>query len=318
MVAGEADQQIAAVARALELGIDYFDTSPDYGLGRAEENLGRALRAVGATPTLCTKVEVLPEDLDDAAGAVRRSFEESLRRLDVERVDILMIHNAPAAERVLHTERWGALEVGDFLGPRGALSELERLKSDGAVDVIGFTCARADAASVRELLDTGAFGMINVWYNLLNPSAGVTAPEGLRVELDYEDIIDYARARDVGVAAFRPLAGGALTGQATGQAARHPLAGGLITRDPKPFQRDLARAGALAEALGVDGHELTELAYRFALDHQGVTTVLGGFSDITQLDDVAAMADLPELSSEERDVIVRLWQHNFDRHREVP
>jgi L-glyceraldehyde 3-phosphate reductase len=318
MVAGQPDQQVAAVTRALELGIDYFDTSPDYGLGRAEENLGRALRAVRATPTLCSKVEVLPDDLDDVASAVQRSVEQSLRRLGVNRIDILMIHNGPAADRVLHTERWGALKVGDFLGPRGAIAGLEALQADDVVDVIGFTCARADAASVRELLDTGVFGMINVWYNLLNPSAGVTIPKRMVVDLDYEDIIDYAMERGVGVAAFRPLAGGALTGQATGHAGRHPLAGGFITRNPKGFEQDLARAQAVAEALGVDGQELTRLAYRFALDHPGVTTVLGGFSDITQLEEVAAIADLPELTDEDREVLRRLWQSNFDGHREVP
>jgi len=125
------------------------------------------------------------------------------------------------------------------------------------------------------------------------------------------------RGRGLRAIVFRPLGGGALTAQATGRATRHPLAGGQITRDPKPFEQDLARARELATALGLDGAELSRLAYRFALDHPGITTVLGGFSDEAQLEEMASIADAPGLTEEERSRVLGVWRSNFDAQQEV-
>jgi aryl-alcohol dehydrogenase-like predicted oxidoreductase len=57
MVRGELPEQIRVIERALALGITYFDNAPDYGNGRAEENLGRALKELGARPVINSKVE---------------------------------------------------------------------------------------------------------------------------------------------------------------------------------------------------------------------------------------------------------------------
>src|SRR5438093_6880703 len=80
MINGTYDEQLHTVARALELGINYFDESPDYGDGVSETNLGRILKELGATPVITTKVEVREENLGDIAGHVERSVEASLAR----------------------------------------------------------------------------------------------------------------------------------------------------------------------------------------------------------------------------------------------
>jgi aryl-alcohol dehydrogenase-like predicted oxidoreductase len=96
MVRGSPAEQLAIVARALELGVTYFDNSPDYGDGTAETNLGIVLKSLGARPILNTKVEIRSENLNDVAGHVVRSAEDSLRRLGVDHVDVFQIHNGPA------------------------------------------------------------------------------------------------------------------------------------------------------------------------------------------------------------------------------
>ena len=68
MVRGTAAEQEHAVGRALELGINYFDNSPDYGDGRAEEALGRALKSLRQRPLVNSKVEIRAADLADIAG----------------------------------------------------------------------------------------------------------------------------------------------------------------------------------------------------------------------------------------------------------
>ena len=78
MVRGSPAEQLPIVARALELGVTYFDNAPDYGDGTAETNLGIVLKSLGARPILNTKVEIRAENLDDVAGHVVRSAEASL------------------------------------------------------------------------------------------------------------------------------------------------------------------------------------------------------------------------------------------------
>ena len=67
MVRGEPAEQRAAVARAIEGGITYFDTAAQYGEGRSEENLGRVLRELGADVLVGTKVRLAPDEVPDAA-----------------------------------------------------------------------------------------------------------------------------------------------------------------------------------------------------------------------------------------------------------
>src|SRR5437667_9174423 len=75
MTKGEPADQRRAVERALAAGITYFDTARGYGDGRSEENLGRVLRELGAWDRVVvgTKFRVEPTEIDDAAGAIRRS-----------------------------------------------------------------------------------------------------------------------------------------------------------------------------------------------------------------------------------------------------
>src|ERR1700682_5185504 len=96
MVRGRPAEQLPIVARALELGVSYFDNAPDYGDGIAETNLGLALKTLGARPVLNTKVEIRADNLGDVADHVVRSAEGSLRRLGVERIDVFQIHNGPS------------------------------------------------------------------------------------------------------------------------------------------------------------------------------------------------------------------------------
>src|SRR5215471_5743322 len=93
MVRGTPAEQERAVARALELGINYFDTAPLYGDGQSEQNLGRALRVLKPAVHVGTKVRLPALAATALPGAVTRSLEESLRRLGRERVDLLQLHN---------------------------------------------------------------------------------------------------------------------------------------------------------------------------------------------------------------------------------
>lgn len=313
MVKGTPRQQRDAVARALELGINYFDTSPDYGKGAAEVNLGRILRELDADPIVVTKVEVMPPDLDDIEGKIARSLDASLQRLGMDSVEILMIHNPPRLARDLSAPGWTPLTPEDFLGP--CLRGLETARRAGKARHFGFTCENAEPAAVYPLLESGHFGAINAWYNLVNPTSGKTMPEGIvfgKHYDDYAEIVTRAKAAGVGVAIIRPLAGGALAPSVVegGVTARHPLAGGVYSRDPETFRPEASRGRAFG-FLHREGRSLPDAAYAFILMSDAVSTVIAGPSDGEQLEELVRCSGAPPLSAEECARIDDVYRHNF-------
>ena len=130
LVRGTPQDQHRTFERALELGINYWDTSPDYGdhVGLAETNIGKLMKEFQVRPIITTKVEVMPNDLDDVAGAVERSLENSLKRLDTDWVDVLQIHNPPALETDTTVSGWIHLGMKDYLAlVHGTMAEDEGL-----------------------------------------------------------------------------------------------------------------------------------------------------------------------------------------------
>ncbi len=311
-------ERLRAFERALELGINYFDTSPDYGKGRAEENLGDAIKRFAGQSKkplyVSTKVEIMPEDFGDIVGKIVRSTDESLKRLQMDSVDVLMIHNPPRLSRNMEAAHWKPMTPDDMLGP--ALEGLEKVRTAGKARFFGFTCENSEPAAVKPVLSSGHYDVINCWYNIVNPTAGMKPPAGIVFGRDYDDydgIITHAGACDVGVVVIRPLSGGALTPQALtqGEHGRHPNAGGMYTRNPQAFRPEVIRGKAFA-FLHKPPRTLPVAGYRFALTHDAVSTVAGGFSDLAQLEETVSAAGYPPLSAEEMEQIRAVYTRNFD------
>jgi aryl-alcohol dehydrogenase-like predicted oxidoreductase len=255
----------------------------------------------------------MPDELDDIEGKIARSLDDSLRRLGMEAVDVLMMHNAPRLEHDLNAPTWTPLTPEDFLGP--ALRALERARSSGKARCLGIACDLAEPAATKPLLETGAFAVINANYSLVNPSGGMRLPPSVEVGpeyVDYDGIITHAGRHGVGVALIRPLAGGALSQQIVdaGAAGRHALAGGILTRKPEFFEPDVRRGRAFA-FLETRSRSLAQAAYTFALMNPAVTTVLGGYSDRAQLEELAAVSGMPPLSAAEMAGIEAAYAGNF-------
>jgi aryl-alcohol dehydrogenase-like predicted oxidoreductase len=309
MIDGDLNEQCRVVGRAIERGINYFDTAAGYGTHKSEISLGHVLKRLGVRPIINTKVEVDLAQVGDVAAAVVASIEGSLERLQVDCVDIAMIHNSPVFQRPADFRGWLPLTIDEYLGPRGALAGLERLRRDGKARFFGLVNERPDVDLVRRLLDTGQFDLLNVQCNLLNPTAMMPAPSGLRVDLDNGAIISYAAVRGAGVAIFSPMARGVLTDRAVAGCARHPLAGTGVTRNPESYQALLARARTLA-FLARDGSSLSQEAARFLLANPGITTILGGFTAAEHVDELAASGMAP-LDDVDLARVAMIWRANF-------
>ena len=311
MVRGRPDEQLAIVGRALELGITYFDNAPDYGDGIAETHLGRALKTLGVRPVLNTKVEIRKGNLGDVAGHIVRSAEESLRRLGVDYVDMLQIHNGPSRTGPkLEGRSYTQLSLDHFLQQGGVLDGIERLKRSGKIKYAGFICRGNDGAEVRQLLDTGVFDLINVPYTLFNPTAGRGRPNGLTLEKDFSDVISSAHARGAAAAVYSPLASGFLTDDSVAGLPRHELARVYDLESPASLRlRRMARE--LTFLSRENGCTLAQAAFRFALMHDGVATALGGFSTQAQLEEIAAVSGAPPFSANQMRRLEALWNADF-------
>jgi aryl-alcohol dehydrogenase-like predicted oxidoreductase len=211
MVGGAPDQRRAAVARALELGIDYFDTAPVYGDTASEAHLGETLRALGATPIVATKVALEARDFGDICGAVIRSVEASVERLGVP-IALIQLHNRVGVQRADKAEygTGALLTVDDVLGPGGVVEAFRALRDRGLVRFFGCSAYGGDPAAVARLIDSGAFDTIIINYSMLNRSAWI--PGG--VARDYAGAGRKAAAAGMGVIGLRVLEGGALAAKA--------------------------------------------------------------------------------------------------------
>jgi len=289
IVRGTPADRERAVARALDLGINYFDTAASYGSGESEKNLGQVLRALRPDIVLGTKFRIDPPDHGRIADAITASLDASLRRLGRERVDLLQLHN-----RIAGDDR--ALDVATILDQ--VAPALERLQAQGKIGFFGIT-ALGDTPALHRVIDAGTFYTAQVCYNLLNPSAGEPMPPGTRAQ-NFGALLDHTRANKMGVIGIRVLAGGALSGVET----RHPLA--MPKVDPiatgPDYAADVARARQL-EALVREGHaaSLVEAAIRFTLSSDAVSTALVGYSNLEQLEYAAAAANRGPLPRAARD-----------------
>lgn len=318
LVQGEPHEQRAVVAKALESGITTFDTSPDYGKGLAEVNLGRVLKDVGAPEVeVMTKVEIMPEHLDihldNIAGRVVESVEDSLTRMRRDHVDMVVLHNPCRTQRNPGVRfPWTPLTPRDVLGD--VLTGMARLVDAGKTRLIGAACERAEVAAVREVLNSGQIDFIDIWFNLANPTAGrSTQIPGIPAEEDYTGLLEIAAQRGVAVGVIRPLAGGALTSGVLerGAAGRHRLSGGYFTQFPALLEPEIRRARRFAKLDRPGEQSLAEAAYRYLLGHAAVTTVVGGFSDVAHVDDAARAVAAGPLNSEDLAEIDRILEAGF-------
>lgn len=298
MVRGTPAEQERAVARALELGVNYFDTAPLYGDGRSEENLGRALRAVQGQGYVGTKVRLAPGPAAAMPAAIVRSLDDSLRRLGTERVDLLQLHN-----RV--TVGGGGTAVAGRDVVDTVLPAFRRLVEQGKARYCGIT-ALGDTAALHDVLDGGAVDTAQVCHNLLNPTAAHPTPPGFPAH-DFGGLLARCRERSAGVIVIRVLAGGALSGDDV----RHPIA----SPPPEPiasgpeYAVDVARARTL-RALVKEGfaESLVEASLRFPLATDAVSTVLLGYSSLEQLEYAAACVARGPLPAAAAARLPSLWQ----------
>jgi L-galactose dehydrogenase len=244
---------ISVVHKALDLGINLFDSSPYYGNGVAEERLGRALRGRRDQVIVATKAgRYGPADFDFSPARIRRSLEESLRLLGTDYVDIFQLHD-------IEFVPMDSVLIDSF-------AELERLRDEGKCRYIGMT-GYPLAALRRVVVETDIDVVLCYGHATLLDGS-------LKISL-LPEAIDHG----VGLINASAVALGLLTGGPIKLKTGHPA--------PQSFFDAAERASAAAQRFGID---ISVLANQYSIQRSGCATTLVGTTNMKHLEEIAAAA----------------------------
>jgi aryl-alcohol dehydrogenase-like predicted oxidoreductase len=270
---GPQDDQasIEAIHRALELGINWIDTAPGYGVGHSEEIIAKALAGwSGSTPYIFTKCGLRWDDQGKihknlAAESIHEECEDSLRRLEVEAIDLLQIH-WPTETMEDIDEAWGMLA---------------KLQTEGKVRWIGVS--NFDVQQMQRAQAIAPLTSLQPPYSLL------------RREIE-ADILPYCQQAQIGVIVYSPMYSGLLTGAMTRERAANLPDNDWRQRDPEFLEPKLSQNLVLVDRLASIGarygRSVGEVAIAWTLNHPAVTGAIVGARSVKQVNGVMNAAEL--------------------------
>ena len=262
------EQSIAAIHRALDLGINWIDTAAVYGLGHSEEIVARALKDRSERPYVFTKCSRVWDDNGEIssslkAQSIRRECENSLRRLQVDVIDLYQVH-WPMPESELE-EGW---------------ETMAQLKDEGKVRYIGV--CNFNVEQMRRVMRIAPISTLQPPYSLVKPE----------VE---EEILPFCEEQDIGVIVYSPMMSGLLSGSMTRERIAKLPDDDWRKRNPEFQEPRLSRNLALVEQLQEIGYMHSrspgEVAIAWTLHNPAVTAAIVGARRPEQVDSIIGAAE---------------------------
>lgn len=286
------DESIAAIRRARELGVTFFDTADSYGFGRSESLLGLVLSRTRHDVVIATKVGVSR----DRDGKVTKDFTQShllhavdgsLKRLRTDYIDLYQLHNPTLAEL-----------------RRDELHEtMDRLQAAGKIRFWGVSISTPDEGI--EVMEKGWGYTLQVLYNVLNQAPATT-------------LFPRAQEKGYGIIARVPLASGLLSGKfrVDTRFAEDDVRQNFLT--PKRLEEVMPRVDEAKSIIGGTARHLAEGALRFVLAHEAVSTTIPGMRNVRQVE-MNVAADEVRVPQEVIDKLrTRLGDCNFYEKHHIP
>jgi aryl-alcohol dehydrogenase-like predicted oxidoreductase len=262
---------IAAIHRALEMGVNWIDTAAAYGMGHSEEVVGRALEDwSGPRPYVFTKCGLRGDKdgkvyRDLKPGSIREECEDSLRRLRVDAIDLYQIH-WPVADSDELTDGWATMA---------------QLQREGKVRWIGVS--NFDVAQMRLAQEIAPITSLQPPYSLI------------RREIERE-ILPFCLAEGIGVIVYSPMASGLLTGAMTRERIAALPPDDWRSRDSEFREPRLSRNLELVSRLRAVGERHRripgQVAVAWTLRHPAVTAAIVGARTPSQVEEIVAASEL--------------------------
>jgi aryl-alcohol dehydrogenase-like predicted oxidoreductase len=262
------EDSIATIRRAFELGVNWVDTAPIYGLGHSEEVVGRALQGLEQRPYVFTKASLYEKDGDVAHSlkrdSLRREVEASLARLQLDAIDVYQIHWPDPDEDV--EEAW---------------ETFAELKSEGLVHHIGVS--NFDIAQMRRAQAIAPVETLQPPYSLLERA----------IE---DEILPFAQQEGIGVVTYSPMASGLLSGAMTAERVASLPDDDWRKHDPRfqepELSRHLATVARLQTVADRYGTTAGAIAIAWTLHHPAVHGSIVGFRRPDQVEPLLAAGNI--------------------------
>jgi L-galactose dehydrogenase/L-glyceraldehyde 3-phosphate reductase len=269
-----------AVKRAMDAGINWIDTAPSYGQGHSEKALGWLLPELDEQPYISTKFTIDTRNLHDIEAQIHRSLDESLARLNRDSVTLLQLHNQIGAE-----SKGRMIAASEILKPGGVIDTLEKLKQQGLIGHFGIT-ALGETPAIISVIDSGRIESAQVYYNLLNPSAGTRLPDSWGA-YDFFSILASCESNGVAPMNIRVFSAGVIaTDQRTGR--EMPLTPG------DSVDSETNKAARIFAEIGNEYGSRAQTAIRFALSEERLACVIFGLAELAHLEEaISAQASGP-------------------------
>ena len=279
------DESLAAIRRARELGVTFFDTADSYGFGRSESLLGIVLSRHRHEVVIATKVGVVRT----SSGELRKNFSRqhifhavdgSLKRLRSDYIDLYQMHNPTIDELA-----------------RGEIQDLmERLQDAGKIRFWGVSISTPEEG--LEIVRRGWGHALQVLYNVLNQAPA-------------SELFPAAKEKGYGIIARVPLASGLLTGKFRLDSvfSADDVRQNFLT--PRRLQEALERVDEVKSILGKTSRSLAEGALRFVLASDAVSTTIPGAKSPRQVEMNVAAGDASIPAAVTDKLRTRLGQYNF-------
>jgi len=264
------DEAIAAVVRAVELGVNWIDTAPVYGAGRSEEVVGRALRQLTADrrpliATKCGRINHADGSIEAriTPDSIRQECEDSLQRLGVDAIALYQMH-------------WPDPDP-DIEAGWQAMAELQRAGKVRHIGVSNFSVEQLDRIAPVAPVES-----LQPPYNML------------RREIE-TDLLPYCHRQKIGVVAYSPMAKGLLTGKFSSDRAAGLDPTDHRSRDPNFAQPrlpiHLQLADGLQQIAAQSGRDAAQLAIAWVLRRPEVTSAIVGARRPQQIEQTVAAGD---------------------------
>jgi aryl-alcohol dehydrogenase-like predicted oxidoreductase len=286
-------ESLRALHRAAELGVNFFDTALGYGLGHSETLVGKLLRERPGALYAATKIPPknglwpakrgVPVSKVFPARHIVDCADKSLWNLNVDCIDLLQLH----------------VWRDEFLDEDGWRDVLLGLKQSGKTRFLGISVNDHDPDSAMRAVASGIFDTVQVIFNIFDPTPA-------------RALFPACLAHGVGVLARVPFDEGSLTG-AIGPDTQFPKGDFRAHYFGGDRKREVGeRVAALRGLLGPEAATLAELALRFCLSHDAVSTVIPGMRRVKSVEQNAAVGDGRRLSPRLLEELGRhAWPRNF-------
>jgi aryl-alcohol dehydrogenase-like predicted oxidoreductase len=280
------DQSVAAIRAALDAGWNWIDTAAVYGLGHSEEIVARAVAGLSPKPYIFTKCERCWDASGRIQGrlkrdSIRQECEGSLRRLNVDVIDLYQIH-WPEPDEDLE-EGW---------------ETLQRLKAEGKIRWAGVS--NFNLAQLRRIHSIAVPATLQPPYSIISP------------EIE-DELLPYCQANRIGVLVYSPMKSGLLTGKMTRERIAAMPEDDFRKRVAQFQEPKLTRNLELAERLRAIGapHGRTpgEVAIAWTLRHPAVSAAIVGLRSAEQLEGVRGAGEF-RLSAAEVEEISKFMAQN--------